>query len=190
MWKSPLFKLVSWFFTKTWLNLKHKRSFGFLCRDNNKGAAEQKHHCVRLKCCQLEVKVKNSTIIAVNIIPCSPPRAAHSHSSSVGSLLLFQLQKAWASFQLTWTTGKSRRSRIPEPGPEGWTVEGQRAWQKSRHGRKATIILPTTRYNKCVKKNTSEYWNWDYNLVGLNKAKVRQQKTGKMRFGLISVDLR
>lgn len=58
-------------------------------------------------------------------IPCSPPRAAHSHSSSVGSLFPFHWQKARASFQLTWTTGKFRRSRIPEPGPAGWGAVGQ-----------------------------------------------------------------
>lgn len=60
-----------------------------------------------------------------NYIPCSPPRAAHSHSASVGSLFPFHWQKAWASFQLTWTTGKSRRSRIPEPGPAGWGAGGK-----------------------------------------------------------------
>lgn len=43
----------------------------------------------------------------------------------MGSRLPFQPQKAWASFQLTWTTGKFSRSRIPEPGPAGWAVGGQ-----------------------------------------------------------------
>lgn len=66
-------------------------------------------------------------------LPCSPPRAAHSHSSSVGSLFSFHRQKARASFQLTWTTGKSRRSRMPEPGPAGWTAERQ-AEQRSGDG--------------------------------------------------------
>lgn len=65
-------------------------------------------------------------------VPCSPPRAAHSHSSSVGSLLPFQRQKAWASFQLTWTTGKSNRSRMPEPGPAGWAVRGSKEGKISR----------------------------------------------------------
>lgn len=66
-------------------------------------------------------------------VPCSPPRAAHSHSSSVGSLLPFHWQKAWASFQLTWTTGKPRRSRIPEPGPAGWEAEGQWSRRQEEH---------------------------------------------------------
>lgn len=69
----------------------------------------------------------------INCVPCSPPRAAHSHSSSVGSLLSFHRQKAWASFQLTWTTGKLRRSRMPEPGPAGWAV-GQRSERQTTEG--------------------------------------------------------
>lgn len=67
-----------------------------------------------------------------NCAPCRPPRAARSHSSSVGSLLPFHWQKAWASFQLTWTTGKSKRSRMPEPGPAGWATESQ---MNKMHGR-------------------------------------------------------
>lgn len=66
--------------------------------------------------------------------PCRPPRAAHSHSSSVGSLSPFHLQKAWASFQLTWTTGKSRRSRMPEPGPAGLKSERSREWDAVKFG--------------------------------------------------------
>lgn len=70
-------------------------------------------------------------------LPCSPPRAAHSHSSSVGSLWPFHLQNSCASFQLTWTTGKSKRSRILEPGPAGW-AEARRseAWGIPSAGKK------------------------------------------------------
>lgn len=99
---------------------------------------------VEIRCKQTIRLVQNSIITVehtvytlrfqcTDCIPCSPPRAAHSHSSSVGSLLPFHWQKAWASFQLTWTTGKPRRSRIPEPGPAGWEAEGQWSRRQEEH---------------------------------------------------------
>ena len=44
-------------------------------------------------------------------LPSSPPRAACSHSASVGSRLPAQRQYAVASFHDTWTTGWSSRAR-------------------------------------------------------------------------------
>src|SRR6266540_2959156 len=55
-----------------------------------------------------------------NAFALSPPRAANSHSASVGSLALAQAQYAFASSQETCTTGWSTRSSIEECGPSGW----------------------------------------------------------------------
>ena len=49
----------------------------------------------------------------------SPPRAAYSHSASVGSRFPDQAAYSLASFQETWTTGWSRMPFRFEPGPKG-----------------------------------------------------------------------
>src|SRR4051795_7910836 len=48
-----------------------------------------------------------------------PPRAAYSHSASVGSRPPAHAQYAVASRHETWTTGWSPRSSSPVPGPSG-----------------------------------------------------------------------
>ena len=49
----------------------------------------------------------------------SPPRAAHSHSASVGRVLPDQAAKAAASSKAIWTTGCSPRPTRSLPGPSG-----------------------------------------------------------------------
>ena len=56
--------------------------------------------------------------------PSSPPRAANSHSASVGSRAPAQAQYASASCHETWTTGWSSRSAIDECGPSGCAPVG------------------------------------------------------------------
>src|SRR5215469_5490599 len=55
-----------------------------------------------------------------NSAPSSPPRAASSHSASVGTALPAQLAYAATSAQATCTTGWSGLFRIELPGPCGW----------------------------------------------------------------------
>ena len=62
--------------------------------------------------------------------PTSPPRAACSHSASVGSRPPHHAAYASASRRDTWTTGWSARSATEECGPSGWA---QSAPCTSRH---------------------------------------------------------
>jgi hypothetical protein len=69
----------------------------------------------------------------------SPPRAANSHSASVGSRVPLQSQYARASFHDTWTTGWSPRSATELCGPSG---ARQLAPSTSRHqGAAATPLV-------------------------------------------------
>ena len=62
--------------------------------------------------------------------PSSGPRAARSHSASVGSRSSAQSQYATASYQLTCTTGWDSRPSTVDPGPSG---RRQSAPGTSRH---------------------------------------------------------
>ena len=54
-----------------------------------------------------------------NTMPRRPPRAANSHSASVGRRVPLHAQNAWASFHDTWTTGWSSRPSRSDCGPSG-----------------------------------------------------------------------
>ena len=56
----------------------------------------------------------------VNAVPSRPPRAAYSHSASVGSRPPAQAAYACASSWATCTTGWSARLLTELPGPSGW----------------------------------------------------------------------
>src|SRR5215218_10280982 len=68
--------------------------------------------------------------------PASPPRAANSHSASVGSRLPAHWAYATASSQETWTTGWSSRPSRLLPGPSG-RVQQASGW--NRHQRAALL---------------------------------------------------
>ena len=55
----------------------------------------------------------------VHVAPSRPPRAARSHSASVGSALPAQAAYASASSCATWTTGCRARVYVSLPGPSG-----------------------------------------------------------------------
>ena len=68
--------------------------------------------------------------------PSIPPRAARSHSASVGNSLPAQVAYAVASSKATWTTGWSSRPAVVLPGPSGWRqlAPGVQAHQLSSCG--------------------------------------------------------
>ena len=63
----------------------------------------------------------------VNAAPSIPPRAAYSHSASVGSRPPSHSAKADASSWAMWTTGWSTRSSMSEPGP--WVGTQRGSWR-------------------------------------------------------------
>src|SRR5690606_37606392 len=72
--------------------------------------------------------------------PVLPPRAANSHSASVGSRVSLQSQKARASFQETCTTGWSSRPCRLDPGPSGCCQSAPST--RHHHGAAGTRCLP------------------------------------------------
>src|SRR3954466_2493181 len=56
----------------------------------------------------------------VYVAPSRPPRAANSHSASVGSDLPAQAAYASASSGVMWTTGCRCPPATPDCGPSGW----------------------------------------------------------------------
>ena len=93
-----------------------------------------------------------------NALASSPPRAARSHSASVGSRVAAHALYATASFQETWTTGWSTRPSSVESGPSGCaqsapstfrhhgvcataSVGGKSSGQKTREDERPAVAL-------------------------------------------------
>src|SRR3978361_405507 len=86
--------------------------------------------------------------------PASPPRAAYSHSASVGSRVPAQRQYACASSQDTWTTGWFARSPTDEPGPSGARQDAPRT--PSHHPAPSTLVITSDRSPVKARWNTAE----------------------------------